>query len=218
MSNEFIGGEFDGVEEQRPVAKRPATIAHAPKKANPSAATAIKSKVEGQRRSTLEEWQKKPMLDPDAELLCYDGWGRKVELHGPGWEEEHLNDTRRFKRGDILTYKSGLMASTLTQGQVYGGGETYIQAFNAPDDIKRYVEFINDNGTVTQYTTKPSILPKTIQVEVLGKPGAKTVTIGALVMYEVSVLEPSGLAGLKLLVGPGSLMDSEGRDGYGVKE
>jgi hypothetical protein len=171
---------------------------------------------ESKVNQTLHEWANKPTADPHAEVIARDAWARKVELHNAGWEITCDPPLKRaFHPGQYLTIVNNLAASTLTQGTVYGGDPTYIQVYNTPENIAKYVDYINENGVMVPGNSKPVVQGMTIRVRVVVRDNAQTVTVGKLVKYEVEVVEPHYLEGLRLLLQPEQLADDEGRDGYG---
>jgi hypothetical protein len=216
--NIFIGNDFDGTTKAAPAATptpvRPKPTATAPRRV----AVTADQVVTKARNEVLSQWRAAPTADPKAVVDCVDAWGRKVEYHTDlTWETSvKLNTDRRFVAGQRLRMTGGIMASTLTVGvlQPDDGGHLpdYISKKNSPEMVKVYQDSIEKHGRIVAGNTKPSLFG--MEVEVHDSP-YYTVTLGLLVKYEVKVVSPPAMAGLRLLLSPEQLVDDENRDGYG---
>lgn len=214
--NEFISGEIEGLRESAapPVTttKRAQSLGERlPAKAD--AHEAIAERVKSDADKTLEEFYNRPLADPQAQVLCRDEWGRKVEKHADGWEASQ-GITRRFTDNQVVYTTFGLMASTLRKGSVYGGQPTYVQSCNSPTMLDSWADEIDMNGIIIGENTKKSI-PPPIRCRVFG---GGEVTIGKCPMYQIVVDDPRySITGLQLLQFPNHIVDDQGIDGYGNK-
>lgn len=216
--NEFISGEIEGVQTpstpERPAqVKRAQGLGQRRTEVKSDAHEAIERKVKSDTEKTLDEFYNRPLADPNAKVLCRDDWGRKIEVHAPGWEKEH-GITRRFTNGQVVYTTAGIMAHTLKKGSVYGDEPTYIQTRNNKALLDMWAEEVDKNGMIIEGQTKRS-LPPPIRCQVVH---TSEITIGLCPMYEVVVDDPRyNVTGLMLLHFPNNIVDDQGIDGYGNK-
>lgn len=214
-SNFLMGEGMAGVEANRKVASSSSRPLITPRKHTdeglPPRPSAKKPDYVGDaKRSIYQEWAEKPPVDPKAQVLCLDPWGRKVELHDAGWEHDN-HVTRYFSDGEVLTSMTGVMQGTLRD-------IPYIKAFNSEFELARFHEAIRDHGVEPKSAPGSAVhIPAGYKVAVMGRGDAKTVTIGYCPMYEVVVVD-GPLKGLRLLKFPDGMVNEAGVNGYGMKD